>query len=92
MEALLDAGDREIARLGALDPDGTSLTTADLAGILRITREFHAELNEGCNNPVVSGCCARSMRSTWRPCRATCRSRSATAAALKRPSATPTTV
>ncbi len=53
MEALLDAGDREIARLEALDPDGTSLTTADLAGILRITREFHAELNEGCNNPVV---------------------------------------
>jgi len=53
MEALLDAGDREIARLQALDPDGTSLTTADLAGILRSTREFHAELNEGCNNPVV---------------------------------------
>ena len=26
---------------------------ADLAGILRITREFHAELNAGCNNPVV---------------------------------------
>ena len=50
---MLDAGDREIARLEALDPDGTSLTSADLAGILRITREFHAELNEGCNNPVV---------------------------------------
>ncbi len=53
MKAMLDAGDREIARLEALDPDGTSLTSADLAGILRITREFHAELNDGCNNPVV---------------------------------------
>ena len=53
MKRVLDAGDREIARLQGLDPDGTSLTPADLAGILRITREFHAVLNEGCNNPVV---------------------------------------
>jgi len=53
MKRVLDAGDREIARLQGLDPDGTSLTSADLAGILRITREFHAVLNEGCNNPVL---------------------------------------
>ena len=57
----------------ALDPDGTSLTSADLAGILRITREFHAELNAGCNNPVV----LRLLRMVdasqpRRPCRATC--------------------
>lgn len=53
METLLDAGDREIARLASIDPDGTSLTSADLTRILGITREFHAELNQGCNNPVV---------------------------------------
>jgi DNA-binding GntR family transcriptional regulator len=53
MEAMLDAGDREIESLTSIDPDGTSLTSAQLAGILGITREFHAELNRGCNNPVV---------------------------------------
>lgn len=53
MEALLEAGDAELARLEALHPDGQSLTTDDLAPLLEITRRFHAELNEGCNNPVV---------------------------------------
>jgi DNA-binding GntR family transcriptional regulator len=53
MEALLDAGDREVAHLASIDHDGTSLTPAQLAGILGITREFHAELSTGCNNPVI---------------------------------------
>ena len=52
MERTLDAGDRELARLEAMDAAAT-LTAADLAPLLKITRTFHAELNEGCNNPVV---------------------------------------
>jgi DNA-binding GntR family transcriptional regulator len=53
MAALLDAGDAELARLQSAHPDEHSLTAADLAPLLEITRRFHAELNEGCNNPVV---------------------------------------
>ena len=53
MENLLDAGDRELARLQSERPDAEGLTRADLAPLLDLTREFHAELNQGCNNPVV---------------------------------------
>lgn len=52
MERTLAAGDRELARLEAMNADST-LTAADVAPLLKITRDFHAELNEGCNNPVV---------------------------------------
>ena len=52
MERTLDEGDAEVARLQALDAR-QKLTSADLAPLLAITRRFHAELNEGCNNPVV---------------------------------------
>lgn len=52
MERTLDAGDRELARLQSSPPE-TTLTVADLAPLLKITRDFHAQLNEGCNNPVI---------------------------------------
>jgi DNA-binding GntR family transcriptional regulator len=53
MERLLDAGDLELARVQARHADGRRITADDLAPLLAITRQFHAELNEGCNNAVV---------------------------------------
>jgi DNA-binding GntR family transcriptional regulator len=53
MERLLDAGDAELTRLQASSTDGRSLTAAELAPLLDITRRFHAVLNEACNNAVV---------------------------------------
>jgi DNA-binding GntR family transcriptional regulator len=53
MERLLDAGDVELARVQSLHADGRNVTADDLAALLEITRRFHAELNEGCNNAVV---------------------------------------
>ena len=91
MQGVLDAGDREYRPPRGARPDGTSLTSADLAGIRGITRQFHAVLNEGCNNPVVLRLLRTVDPLTSRPCYATCRSRSATAAggrgrSLRRPS------
>jgi DNA-binding GntR family transcriptional regulator len=53
MERLLDAGDAELARLQDEHADVEALTASDLAPLLDITREFHAVLNEACNNPVL---------------------------------------
>jgi DNA-binding GntR family transcriptional regulator len=53
MERLLDDGDAELARLQASASRRRSLTSAELAPLLNITRRFHAILNEGCNNAVI---------------------------------------
>ncbi len=52
MERILDDGDRELARLLDEHGDG-SVTRAELAPLLAITREFHTELNAACNNLVI---------------------------------------
>ena len=52
MERILDDGDRELARLMDEHADG-SVTRDELLPLLAITREFHAELNAACNNPVI---------------------------------------
>lgn len=52
IERILDDGDQELA--GLLDEHGNgSVTRAELAPLLAITREFHTELNAACNNPVI---------------------------------------
>jgi DNA-binding GntR family transcriptional regulator len=53
MAELLAAGDAEVARLQAQHPDSSTVRPADLAPLLEITRQFHAAVNAGCNNPVV---------------------------------------
>lgn len=53
MEALLDEGDAELARLQASSAELAAVRPADLDALLDVTRRFHAELNEACNNPVV---------------------------------------
>ena len=52
MERILDDGDRELDRLLDEHSDG-SVTRDELLPLLAITREFHAELNAACNNPVI---------------------------------------
>lgn len=52
MERILDDGDRELARLLDEHADG-SVSRAELLPLLAITRDFHAELNAACNNPVI---------------------------------------
>jgi DNA-binding GntR family transcriptional regulator len=53
MERMLDEGDEALARLEAT-ADGTGVSRSDELGrLLDATRRFHAELNAGCNNPVI---------------------------------------
>lgn len=53
MERLLDAGDRELARLQAKGIATEAHTSKDVAPMLEITRRFHAALNAACGNPVI---------------------------------------
>lgn len=53
MERLLAAGDKEIKRHRASAEQDHRLSTADLAPLLQITRDFHAALNEASNSPVL---------------------------------------
>jgi DNA-binding GntR family transcriptional regulator len=53
IERLLDEGDAEHARLVARADAGERLALGDLTELLRITRAFHAAVNEASNNPVL---------------------------------------
>jgi DNA-binding GntR family transcriptional regulator len=53
MAALLAEGDEVLARLQATRDEAVVAGSEDLALLLDLTRRFHAELNAGCNNPVI---------------------------------------